>query len=256
MLVPIPPTGVAVFSTATRQSPERKGYTTAGFSSADGSVRIAGGGAAEAGTIVWGGTGKVSGRIVDCGTGTGPCPEARGNLCMVQYDPAMRKSGSSSGSGSGGSKPPQRAGATKSADGAVTGQQQQPPPADVDIPTRFYCDAVEFCMGQGAKAVLLGPPTVASGFYGTVPTDPMLLRQVSDMVALIPLRASLDCSEDGCQCWKRINRTTRPPVVGFTLQKFAALKDAVGKATREKRSFNGTMEAQVGSSVCPLMQFY
>lgn len=241
--------GVDILSTASRQLNAKSGMVKAAFRVDSGGPRFmtsAGIGGTHS-QIRWSGIGKVSGQVVDCGDGSKPCPEARGNICMVQWDPKM-KGGNSVGAASsmrgrllrwinsvsGAQQTPGgTAGIPTPVTTAAVGQQQP-------MPTRFTCDLMEFCIQQGAKGALLAAPAPSSGYYpewGWSKT-----RSGDPEFAEWPFFANLKCTAYSCPCWERLKGQSILPAAGLTLKQYNELKAAV----KSSKDVQGTLESQVG----------
>jgi hypothetical protein len=160
--------GVNILSVASRQYAARAGFMSGGFISDSPKVFVSPGIASSENLVRWAGIGRVSAKVVDCGTGNTTCPQAKDSICLVQYDPQLKpinvtsSSSSSNSKASSGSVFSQMAMATYGVTEAapMMGVQEKPM-----LPTRFPCDAVDFCRQQGAKAVLLAAPATATGYY-------------------------------------------------------------------------------------------
>jgi hypothetical protein len=155
---------VDILSTASRQLANKAGMVKAAFRVDSGGPKLmttAGIGGTHS-QIRWSGIGKVSGSVADCGDGSKPCPEAKGNICLVQWDPKM-KGGAADKSGSGGAA--NMRGRLLRWINSVTGTQQNPsgvpmpamaagPGSQQPMPTKFTCDLMEYCIQQVSEQVL------------------------------------------------------------------------------------------------------
>lgn len=247
--------GVDILSTASRQLPSKAGMVKAAFR-VDGSgprfMTNAGIGGTNS-QIRYSGLGQASGKVVDCGDGSKACPEAKGNICMVQWDPKMKNvEGKTAGSSMRGrllrwidsvAGPRQRPAERDSSNGAsgipppVTAP---PPPNQMPMPTRFTCDLMEFCLQQGAKAALLAAPAPSSGYYPDWGWSKGASGEPE--FAEWPFFANLKCTAYNCSCWDRLKGKSILPAAGLTLKQYKDLKAAV-KANSELK---GTVESQVG----------
>lgn len=242
--------GVNILSTASRSYPPRAGLMAGGFMSDNPKIYIPGGIASSENQVRFSGAGKFTGKVVDCGTGSTACPQAKNSICLVQYDPQLKpgdlgkasSAGSTGGTGIRGSVFSQMALSTFGEEAApITGVQEKPV-----TPGKFFCDAVEFCMSSGAKAVLLGNPNITTGFYGAYS-----MQQPATFYDL-PLIANLDCSDANCSCWQRISALPdKPPTAGLSLGQYAKVKAAVADAAKAGRTFVGTVESQVSLACLP-----
>lgn len=173
-----------------------------------------GGGASQ---VQFSGVGRFSGRVADCGSGNAPCPQAKDAICMVQHDPKMRA-------------------APAPARGAAQPPPGRGPAQPAMAPSRFFCETFEYCMAQGAKAVLIANPAATTGYYGALGG-----KWVLDM----PVRANVRCDGFNCTCWPRIANKTLPPAVGLTLSQYDKLINAVAAASKANKALEGTLESQV-----------
>lgn len=157
--------GVDILSTASRQLANKAGMVKAAFrvdSSGPKLMTTAGIGGTHS-QIRWSGIGKVSGSVADCGDGSKPCPGAKGNICLVQWDPKMKGGAENkANSGGGGGGGANMRGRLLRWINSVTGTQQNPtgvpmpaamaagPPGSQQqpMPTKFTCDLMEYCIQQ------------------------------------------------------------------------------------------------------------
>jgi hypothetical protein len=237
--------GVDILSTASRQLHTKAGMVKAAFRVDSGGLRFATN-AGIGGTnsqIRWSGVGKVSGSVVDCGDGSKPCPEAKGNICMVQWDPKMKGGADKSMRGrllkwingvSGGQQTPGSASGIPTPASTASVMQQQP------MPTRFTCDAMEFCLQQGAKGALLAAPAPSSGYYPEWGWSK--LRSGEPEFTEWPFFANLKCTAYNCSCWERLRGQSILPAAGLTLKQHTDLRAAV----KADKGIKGTIESQVG----------
>ncbi|KAF8059403.1 fls [Scenedesmus sp. PABB004] len=237
--------GVQTLSTASRQWAGKDGAVHAAFAADRPSTLRAPAPRARRSAVRHGGTGRVTGVVADCGTGAAPCPAARGGICLVQYDPGLVPRGRAAAPGGHGAREAGAAAthARAAARGDAFDAGSSPPPTRAGgaggaalAPTRFYCDAMDFCIAQGAAAMLLAPPAIASGYYGA--------HAPAASQADAPLSATLDCSDAGCACWPRIARGPRLPAVGLTLREHAAIRAAAVAGADAGEPLVGTVEAQ------------
>jgi hypothetical protein len=108
---------------------------------------------------------------------------------------------------------------------------------------------MEFCMRQGAKAMLVANPAISSGFYG-VPfglLDAEERKSVTSRIQDSPVFATFDCSSAKCPCWSRIKNTAKLPAAGLSLKQYEEVRAAVTAAKKERRQFVGTVESKVGA---------
>lgn len=246
--------GLEVLSTASSWS--IPGAQTGSFKSKDGKIFIPAGIAGSNSQVLFAGTGVVEGAVVDCGDGTKPCPNAKGKIMLLQYDPKMinitvpprGRQGAAVRAGdstqAGISMPPAGPGAgpllpplTPPQSLAAADQE-----ASITTPTRFNCDLMEFAMKEGAKALLIGSPPPDSGFYGTWGAmNPELFQDQ-------PFVANLRCLLFNCSCWPRISNLPRLPAAGLSLRQYKKVKDAVAAAARAGKAFEGAVASQVSST--------
>jgi hypothetical protein len=75
--------------------PSKAGLVRSAFRLDSGGPKLlaTGGIASSASQIRFSGLGKASGRVVDCGDGSKPCPDAKGAICLVQWEPRMLPGG-------------------------------------------------------------------------------------------------------------------------------------------------------------------
>lgn len=247
--------GVDILSTASRQLASKAGMNKAAFRVDSGPrFQSTGGIGGTNSQIRWSGTGKVSGTVVDCGDGSKPCPEAKDNICLVQWDPKMKSTGADKPAARTASpgmrgrllkwinsvtgsqqKPGDGSGASGIPTPASTSQQPQPP----QMPTRFTCDLMEYCIQQGAKGALLAAPAPSSGYYpewGYSKT-----RTGEPEFTDWPFFANLKCTAYNCDCWERLKDQKVPPAAGLTLKQYMELKSAV----KANKGIKGTIESQV-----------
>uniref|UniRef100_A0A383W226 Peptidase S8/S53 domain-containing protein n=1 Tax=Tetradesmus obliquus TaxID=3088 RepID=A0A383W226_TETOB len=251
--------GLHTLSTASRND-VLPGSMASGFTSVQPRIRVqsAGPRSSQLGSS---GTGKVTGKIADCGTGSAPCPEAKDSICMVQYDPQINKQQTPNpsnppatrGRATVGALASRLLGGGNSSAARVPPQQQQQgrgvQRGVLPQPTKFLCDTMEFCMRQGAKAMLVANPPLQSGFYGVpfATLDAVTRADVTSRIQDSPVFATFDCSSAKCSCWGRIKNTARLPAAGLSLRQYEEVKAAVAAAKKARRQFVGTVESKVGA---------
>eukprot|EP00882_Tetradesmus_deserticola_P010779 GHRQ01011383.1.p1 GENE.GHRQ01011383.1~~GHRQ01011383.1.p1 ORF type:complete len:651 (+),score=170.77 GHRQ01011383.1:503-2455(+) len=252
--------GLYTLSTASRDD-VLPGTMASGFFSAKPQIRVqsAGPRSSQLGSS---GVGKFTGKVADCGTGSAPCPEAKNSICMVQFDPQIKQGNPSeppsfrggpatAGAAASGSGAAGGVSSTQTGSGPLAAQQQRTAQdsadADAPKPTRFLCDAMEFCMRQGAKAMLVANPAIRSGFYD-VPLDFMDAEErafVTSEIVETPVFGTFDCSDAQCACWSRVRATARLPAAGLSLKQYDEVRAAVAAAKRARQQFVGTVESKV-----------
>jgi hypothetical protein len=189
---------------------------------------------------------------------------------MVQYDPQIKQPNPS--------KPPAVAAGGRAAAGSSRGsigtlasrlfgggsrqssippqqQQQQQGQGSSGLreqapkPAKFLCDAMEFCMRQGAKAMLVANPAISTGFYG-IPFAFLSADERASVTSRIqdsPVFATFDCSAAKCPCWNRIKNTAKLPAAGLSLNQYQEVRAAVAAAKKNRRQFVGTVESKVSA---------
>jgi hypothetical protein len=243
--------GVDILSTASRQLASKAGMVKAAFRVDSGPrfMTSAGIGGTHS-QIRWSGLGSTSGVVADCGDGTKPCPAAKGNICMVQWDPKMKTAAATPARASGGSSMRGRllrwVNSVTQGPGGASGI---PTPAVAGgsslqqaMPTRFTCDLMEYCIQQGAKGALLAAPAPSSGYYpewGWTKT-----RSGEPEFAEWPFFANLKCTAYNCSCWERLKGSSILPAAGLTLKQYTDLKATL----KSSKDVKGTIESQVGVS--------
>lgn len=244
--------GVDILSTASRQLASKAGMVKAAFRVDSGPrfMTSAGIGGTHS-QIRWSGLGSTSGVVADCGDGTKPCPAAKGNICMVQWDPKMKTAAATPARASGGSSMRGRllrwVNSVTQGPGGASGI---PTPAVAGgsslqqaMPTRFTCDLMEYCIQQGAKGALLAAPAPSSGYYpewGWTKT-----RSGEPEFAEWPFFANLKCTAYNCSCWERLKGSSILPAAGLTLKQYTDLKATL----KSSKDVKGTIESQVGVSL-------
>lgn len=231
--------GVDILSIASQEVAGANSDMAAAFTSDSPRINIAPGMANDGNQVRNSGIGKVTGRIVDCGSGTTKsCPEAKGHICLVQYDPALKQvelgstlsrspsdNSSATGRMSGIPKP-------FSGGGLIPGGLSS-------APSRFYCNLMEYCMAQGAKAMLVAAPALSTEFY------PTWLSSNTEAVMDVPVLANINCTPYGCDCWARIKDKKLLPTAGLDLRQFSEVKAAVDAAKKSGKAFVGTVDSRV-----------
>lgn len=249
--------GVDILSSASRQLPSKAGVMKAAFRTDSGpKLQTTAGIGGSNSQIRWSGAGKVSGEVVDCGDGSKPCPEASGNICLVQWDPKMTKGSGDSGSADRSVKPGLRGrllrwvSSISASKQGPAGTAGVPQPAALpsggpgqSMPTRFTCDLMEFCIKQGAKGALLAAPAPSSGYYPDWGWSKG--RTGEPEFAEWPFFANLRCTAYNCSCWERLKSQTTLPAAGLTLKQYNDLKSVL----KDNKGVKGTIESQVGGWV-------
>jgi hypothetical protein len=245
--------GVDILSTASRQLASKAGMVRAAFRVESAGPRIATS-AGIGGTnsqIRWSGVGTATGKVVDCGDGSKPCPEAKDNICMVQWDPKMNKPPAASNMRGRLLRWINSVASTHQAPGGNAASSGIPQPAaplsifpQQPMPTRFTCDLMEYCLQQGAKGALLAAPAPSSGYYPEWGWTKS--KSGEPEFAEWPFFANLKCTAYNCSCWDRIKGKTVLPAAGLTLKQYTDLKAAV-KANADMK---GTIESQVRRRCC------
>lgn len=238
--------GVDVLSTASEDVAAEDGDMESAFTSDSPRITVASGTYNNGNDVRHAGIGKVTGKVAYCGSDIKvPCPAAKGEICFVQYDPALRvveaaplagpSNSSSGGSSSSSSSRARPSGIPRPVPGGL-GTPFIPP---IIRPSRFYCHLMEYCIAQGAKALLLGPPALTSGFYPTwASANP---AEVLD----VPTLVNINCSIYGCDCWGRIKDKRLLPTAALSLRQFRDVKAAADAAKQAGKPYIGTVDARV-----------
>jgi hypothetical protein len=186
--------------------------------------------------LKWAGpVGVANGAIVDCGDGTGACPAAKGNICLVQWglrdmEEQSRPSSSRSVSArllnwfsgvSGSSGRPGNGPASIPEPGFGIPIVANVTSRSVSSGSPVLCSAMRYCVQQGAKAMMVNAP-------------------ISD------LQISCDTANGGkdCSCIQELTKSGGIPMGFVGLEQYkllqAAFKAGEVKGTVQTRVSNGT----------------